>query len=627
MFQGMSANPPESTGPGPSTAPPTGGAPSAAEQAGTDAKAVLKGAARGGTAGAVRAAVKTKTARNVLAAAVAIPMVASMLVTGLLVGGLSAVTAAPSANAAAANLAAEASFENKDDLAAIQTAAQLGGARWEVLAAIQQTAKQRTGGTGPFSLDMAKVNGEITDESANNFDQSAVYLARKLSAATSATVNALPDSSLEVGLVGTIDDKGAYSLKESEAEDAKEARSELKKRYVEAITTLPLKSAAEAAEAIFNGASKLSSGVENKCEVTNISTSPAGNLSADQNQKTYAQAIINQVAAKGMPEKAAIVALATALQESGLQMYWNPHVPGSKELSNGGPEGGRDLAPPRVSYSVGLFQQQVNGTAFNWGTVQDAMNPTKSTDMFLEALLRIPNWQNLPVTVAAQKVQISAFPDHYADDEVTARRLVGELKPTTGSYGNTTTSIPGGAFPGAPTATGDGVLPFTVDGGCLRPASSTMGTGVAGKGDDYPFSTAVIYTPDPWGAYFRECTSFTIWRLNVQRGYQPGQAYPFTVAGEGIGLFGDGGKWGSTLGSKYPVDMTPKPGAVAWWGPNFKSPSTTTVQYGHVGIVGAVNPDGTVVIEEYNFGFDHNYNTRTIPAGDVSGYIHVADIG
>jgi hypothetical protein len=78
-----------------------------------------------------------------------------------------------------------------------------------------------------------------------------------------------------------------------------------------------------------------------KCSpaTVNVGGSSAGSL--NPKQTAYAQAIINQVAAKGMPENAAIIAIATAMQESTLLMYWNAQVPGSQELADGGPEGGR----------------------------------------------------------------------------------------------------------------------------------------------------------------------------------------------------------------------------------------------------------------------------------------------
>ena len=40
----------------------------------------------------------------------------------------------------------------------------------------------------------------------------------------------------------------------------------------------------------------------------------------------------------------------------------------------------------------------------------------------------------------------------------------------------------------------------------------------------------------------------------------------------------------------------------------------------------AVNPDGTVLIEQYNaWPKDHAYSTQTLPAASINGFIHVAD--
>ena len=43
---------------------------------------------------------------------------------------------------------------------------------------------------------------------------------------------------------------------------------------------------------------------------------------------------------------------------------------------------------------------------------------------FYEALKKVPGWEALPVTVAAQKVQVSLYPDAYADDDGICRRHV-----------------------------------------------------------------------------------------------------------------------------------------------------------------------------------------------------------
>lgn len=140
-------------------------------------------------------------------------------------------------------------------------------------------------------------------------------------------------------------------------------------------------------------------------------------------QTTYAQMIVDEVRARGLPAQAAVNAISTALQESSLRMYWNPKVAGSQALTPDASAVGAD------GYSVGLFQQQVNGSQFSWGTVADAMDPRASTRMFLDRLTALPGWQNMSVAAADQAVQRSAYPDAYAKWEPTARKVVAALYP------------------------------------------------------------------------------------------------------------------------------------------------------------------------------------------------------
>jgi len=91
---------------------------------------------------------------------------------------------------------------------------------------------------------------------------------------------------------------------------------------------------------------------------------------------------------KGLPDHAATVALATSLQETHLQNL---------------PYGDRD--------SVGLFQQRPSE---GWGTTAQIMDPSYATGAFYDHLAKIPGWESLPVTDAAQRVQLSATPDAYA---------------------------------------------------------------------------------------------------------------------------------------------------------------------------------------------------------------------
>ena len=107
-------------------------------------------------------------------------------------------------------------------------------------------------------------------------------------------------------------------------------------------------------------------------------------------------AIITTVGwAQGFDEKGVTVALATAIQESGLRNL---------------DYGDRD--------SVGLFQQR---TSQGWGTIEQIMEVRYSAMMFYAALAKVQGWEDLRVTDAAQRVQRSGFPEAYADHEAEGR--------------------------------------------------------------------------------------------------------------------------------------------------------------------------------------------------------------
>ncbi len=89
-----------------------------------------------------------------------------------------------------------------------------------------------------------------------------------------------------------------------------------------------------------------------------------------------------------VPARGWTVALATALQESTL-----------RNLNHGD----RD--------SLGLFQQR---PSMGWGTPAQVRDPAYAARKFFEGLLAVEGWAGLPVTVAAQRVQRSAFPAAYA---------------------------------------------------------------------------------------------------------------------------------------------------------------------------------------------------------------------
>lgn len=104
---------------------------------------------------------------------------------------------------------------------------------------------------------------------------------------------------------------------------------------------------------------------------------------------------------RGLPARAVTIALAAAYQESDLH-----------NLAHGD----RD--------SIGLFQQRPSQ---GWGTPEQIQDPVYATGQFYDALVEVPNYRELAVTVAAQEVQRSAYPEAYADHEADARILASAL--------------------------------------------------------------------------------------------------------------------------------------------------------------------------------------------------------
>ncbi|SCL27771.1 hypothetical protein GA0074692_4581 [Micromonospora pallida] len=122
-------------------------------------------------------------------------------------------------------------------------------------------------------------------------------------------------------------------------------------------------------------------------------------------QKDNAKAIVEATKKAGMDERAAVVAIATSLQESKLE-----------NLGHLGDRNDHD--------SQGLFQQRPSS---GWGTVEQITDPEYATTAFLNGLKGVDGWEDMPLTEAAQTVQVSAYPDHYAQWEKQAADLVAEL--------------------------------------------------------------------------------------------------------------------------------------------------------------------------------------------------------
>ncbi|NLT56449.1 MAG: C40 family peptidase [Actinomycetales bacterium] len=128
---------------------------------------------------------------------------------------------------------------------------------------------------------------------------------------------------------------------------------------------------------------------------------PVAGTSLDADQWANARTIRDVGIALGVPPRGLVVAIATAMTESGLRNLDHGHAD-----------------------SLGLFQQR---PSTGWGTPEQIMDPVRSSAAFYRALQKVPGWKTLPLTVAAQRVQISAYPDRYARWEPLATAVVVSL--------------------------------------------------------------------------------------------------------------------------------------------------------------------------------------------------------
>ena len=137
--------------------------------------------------------------------------------------------------------------------------------------------------------------------------------------------------------------------------------------------------------------------------------SPNGKLpsirSLNEDQIRNAAIIIDVGATMQLPPRGWVIAVATALQES--------------YLRNLG-----DLGPRNDNDSLGLFQQRPSQ---GWGTPAQVMDPAYASRKFYEKLVKVPRWQLMSLTDAAQAVQQSAYPDAYAKHEPLAASIVDTL--------------------------------------------------------------------------------------------------------------------------------------------------------------------------------------------------------
>ncbi|WP_199580136.1 hypothetical protein [Blastococcus sp. TBT05-19] len=124
-------------------------------------------------------------------------------------------------------------------------------------------------------------------------------------------------------------------------------------------------------------------------------------LTAEQIQNAATIAEVGR--SRGLPDRAVVIALATAMQESTLRNL---------------DYGDRD--------SLGLFQQRPSQ---GWGTPEQVQDPVYAAGQFYDRLVQIPGWETGELTLVADAVQRSAFPLAYGRWSVFAEELTSALGP------------------------------------------------------------------------------------------------------------------------------------------------------------------------------------------------------
>jgi hypothetical protein len=133
-------------------------------------------------------------------------------------------------------------------------------------------------------------------------------------------------------------------------------------------------------------------------------------------QLVNAAEVMNAATDSGLPQRAQVIGVMTAIGESSLRnITYGDDIRG---VTN--PDGS-------PTSSIGLFQQQEW-----WGSRAVRLDPYRSALLFFERLGGVAGWETLPPTAAAHAVQRNADPGHYTRFFEPAARIVQALTAAAG---------------------------------------------------------------------------------------------------------------------------------------------------------------------------------------------------
>lgn len=122
----------------------------------------------------------------------------------------------------------------------------------------------------------------------------------------------------------------------------------------------------------------------------------------DAAQMKNAAAIMKAASDLGLPVAAQLIGVQAAIGESTLRVI--------------------DFGDSAGPDSRGLFQQRDS-----WGPYADRMDPAKSSALFFKALQRVEGWESLEPTIAINRTQRNADPNHYTQFRSKATEIVKAL--------------------------------------------------------------------------------------------------------------------------------------------------------------------------------------------------------
>ncbi|MFT4083192.1 MAG: C40 family peptidase [Nocardioides sp.] len=232
-------------------------------------------------------------------------------------------------------------------------------------------------------------------------------------------------------------------------------------------------------------------------------TADGQTITLNHTQLERAAAILATGNAENVDANGQVIALMAALTESSLRVLSNVTAyPDSAGYPHDGDGSDHD--------SLGLFQMR---PSTGWGSVANLMDPIWSSRAFYggpdgpnhgspAGLLDIPNWQHLSLGAAAQAVEVSEYPDRYANYQPVAEKIASTLTGVilTGGNGQCLTGSGGSNPPGNLPAGFAGAfitaaekeigLPYVWGGGTYTGPS---GIGSDGRGPGFDCSGLVMY--------------------------------------------------------------------------------------------------------------------------------------